>query len=1519
MNKLLKRFTSLVLAALITAGMVIVPADAAEAGDASSDPISFNSIYDNHTDDPTPIIESGMCGADENGENVRWELRQSGELYIYGSGAMADYDSMNDVDSPFLNLSAPVDKIIIESGVTSVGREAFYYLITAREAVLPEGLEKISENSFLACNAMISLTIPSSVKEIGDRALGYNLSNGKYGSFNKRSDFTVIGYKDSVAQTYSEENELQFNALDGEGSSEDIEQGQCGENVFWTFNSRTKHLDVYGEGDTYDNEDWHSPFEIRTPIDESSYSYRRLDISTVTVAEGVTSIGNWMFYECSMKTISLPSTLKSINYQAFRDCEKLREINLPEGLEEIKEYAFRSCGHLQKITIPSSVKSISEEHVFSECASLKEICVDENNENYTVYSGCLYTKDYRTLLCIPHCIQEKTIFVHENTEIDNNYYTISEDSSSLETLVYPKGFKTFGTSAGYSHCKGFKNMVFQGDLPQYNSYSSSSFFYDKIFRYSDEVNIYCPLSNKDWKSAADNIDPQWKIIWIDVDSMSSTLEASIDNKNLNIGESAQITASINPTITRKILFSSSNESSVTVLSSGKVIAVAPGSADITVKTEDGSQSVVIPVTVTGEYSHCPEHEIVPLSDSVFNYDNVSNYISVNRRTYSQYVCDKIGGLYIFQESILYYYSFKDETVTDIKHFDNISSVYFSNDILYIGNGSSIIIYDLIERKIVQTIELDDVKITAVGADKSGRIYAGVYDNKNSSSYRILLYSADGELLSQTYCGTKVRRFCGFDSTNGRFYTENDYDFYSWGYNHPGYGLNMGVVTDNDIKSLETSTSFLEQGIITRSFACILYLGQDVYYDHNTYAELLGDHYLTAKTVLNQKSNIYDSNAEQLTLIMSKDMVIPEFEQEDSWVDFSSIGVRAVWNEKNDSVIMYENGNNLVEYNPNTGEKIASFKTAHPVFNLMRYKDGLAAVEKENDEYYLEFIRWNYDSDSISIICDNNTINVGESQQLQLHADNSEIQRYCSWSSSDNTVASVSKTGKVMAWKEGRITITCNTAGGLSTECTIYVEPKTAPENSITEIKNSIKTDNNISANNYTVWSNVVKSYLMENKDGSITKVDGWGDNVSIERFISEGGFKDSRTIKKELPIFGGFFSGENHNYFVFGQKNEDESDETEVMRVVKYSKEWERISSYSVYGANTYIPFDAGSLRMTETDGKLYIHTCHEMYASDGETIHHQANMTYVLNQEDMTLHDSYYDVYNFSIGYVSHSFNQFIAADENEVFRVDHGDATPRGIALTRFNKEDKVTDIHGMTALTIPGGWGVNSTGVSVGGFALSENNCLITGNAVDCSDSENYNSYKKRNVFLSVVDKKFEKNEYIWVTDEKEDSPVSVGTPQLVELGDDHFMLMWEETNTDTAVVKVSSALIDGDGRIISRRSFAYCRLSDCQPIYTSEGTVKWYVTNDDSLTIYSINPYEIKNYIIGDLDDDGEITSADSLMILRASVKLEAFDEIQFELADVDSDGTISSADALETLRYSVELPSKGNIGQVYLKS
>ncbi|MBE6717224.1 MAG: hypothetical protein E7573_09935 [Ruminococcaceae bacterium] len=72
--------------------------------------------------------------------------------------------------------------------------------------------------------------------------------------------------------------------------------------------------------------------------------------------------------------------------------------------------------------------------------------------------------------------------------------------------------------------------------------------------------------------------------------------------------------------------------------------------------------------------------------------------------------------------------------------------------------------------------------------------------------------------------------------------------------------------------------------------------------------------------------------------------------------------------------------------------------------------------------------------------------------------------------------------------------------------------------------------------------------------------------------------------------------------------------------------------------------------------------------------------------------------------------------------------------------------------------------------------------------------------------------------------------------------------------------------------------------------------------------SVNLNFEPEYILGDLDFDDSITSADARLALRASVNLEKLSELQFLAADADGDSAITSADARLILRASVGLES-----------
>jgi len=99
------------------------------------------------------------------------------------------------------------------------------------------------------------------------------------------------------------------------------------------------------------------------------------DIRTVTVGEGISTVGDCAFAECSSLTsLALPNGITSIGNNAFSTCSGLTSITLPSSVTSIGICAFGSCSSLTSITIPEGVTTISE-IAFSGCSALAGITI----------------------------------------------------------------------------------------------------------------------------------------------------------------------------------------------------------------------------------------------------------------------------------------------------------------------------------------------------------------------------------------------------------------------------------------------------------------------------------------------------------------------------------------------------------------------------------------------------------------------------------------------------------------------------------------------------------------------------------------------------------------------------------------------------------------------------------------------------------------------------------------------------------------------------------------------------------------------------------------------------------------------------------------------------------------------------------------------------------------------------------------------------------------------------------------
>jgi hypothetical protein len=106
---------------------------------------------------------------------------------------------------------------------------------------------------------------------------------------------------------------------------------------------------------------------------ESSVFSGCSSLTRVDIPNSVTSIGSSCFSDCtSLTTINIPNSVKTIGTSMFQRCSSLKTIRIPNGVPEIGYNTFSECSSLESIQIPNSVENIEDE-AFSECSSLSRI------------------------------------------------------------------------------------------------------------------------------------------------------------------------------------------------------------------------------------------------------------------------------------------------------------------------------------------------------------------------------------------------------------------------------------------------------------------------------------------------------------------------------------------------------------------------------------------------------------------------------------------------------------------------------------------------------------------------------------------------------------------------------------------------------------------------------------------------------------------------------------------------------------------------------------------------------------------------------------------------------------------------------------------------------------------------------------------------------------------------------------------------------------------------------------------
>lgn len=130
----------------------------------------------------------------------------------------------------------------------------------------------------------------------------------------------------------------------------------------------------------------------------TNYSYNstapwygnRAMISRVVLPYGLTSIGNYAFYECTkLASVTLPGGVTAIGSSAFQKCSALKSVFIPTGVTSIGASAFDGCSQLTSVSIPQGVTAIASS-TFSGCAALTSVSIPAGVTSIgsSAFSGC---------------------------------------------------------------------------------------------------------------------------------------------------------------------------------------------------------------------------------------------------------------------------------------------------------------------------------------------------------------------------------------------------------------------------------------------------------------------------------------------------------------------------------------------------------------------------------------------------------------------------------------------------------------------------------------------------------------------------------------------------------------------------------------------------------------------------------------------------------------------------------------------------------------------------------------------------------------------------------------------------------------------------------------------------------------------------------------------------------------------------------------------------------------------------
>ena len=287
-----KRFVSLLLAISMIFSLMPVSAVTAFAESENGGEVT--------------TVDSGYCGADNGGENLKWTLDNNGVLTISGSGAMKDYPrDENQRPDWYLNHKDSIRSVVLDNKITHIGDYAF------------DKCTNIESVGYTGYTGNAGVALPESVTTIGVHAFS---DTGVTGTLKLPEHLTEI---DSSAFYH------------------------CGK-----LNGELKLPDTVKEigGFAFHSCGFTGKLELPTSLENignDAFEFCSGLTGKLTFPSKMNEINSSIFHETGITEVVIPSSIKTVRDGAFNSCMNLKKVYLPTEIPKIYNRAFRGCDNVK--------------------------------------------------------------------------------------------------------------------------------------------------------------------------------------------------------------------------------------------------------------------------------------------------------------------------------------------------------------------------------------------------------------------------------------------------------------------------------------------------------------------------------------------------------------------------------------------------------------------------------------------------------------------------------------------------------------------------------------------------------------------------------------------------------------------------------------------------------------------------------------------------------------------------------------------------------------------------------------------------------------------------------------------------------------------------------------------------------------------------------------------------------------------------------------------------------------------